>query len=173
MPLAKIILLTINIIGGIAVVGSYIWGAKIGHGGINALWGGTPEGIRPVYTVSMAIAALGYLTFIFYILFKLDPNSFNFNILYLIFFLILGASAFWLPLTNIFLVNPGTLLWLLIRIVLAVVGIASCVLVWVLMSLVVKESDLFYWLAAIGSFYFAFHTAVLDMILWPIFFKMQ
>lgn len=172
MPIQKIILLIINIIGGIAVIGSYVWGLKAGAGGANALWGGTPAGIRPIYTVSMLLSALGYFLFIYFILFRLDLAAFSFNIFFIIFFCMLGASAFWMPLTNLFLANPGTALWLGIRAVLAIVGISSVALTWVLISLHTKETGLAYQLAVAGSVYFAFHTAVLDMILWPIFFKM-
>jgi len=173
MPIQKIILLLINIIGGIAVIGSYIIGLSVKNGGAEALWGGTPVSVRSIYTVSMVLAALGYFAFLYFMMFKLNPDSFNFNILHIIFLGILGASIFWMPLTNLFLANPGALLWLAIRIVLAVVGISSLALVWVLVSLYSKEAGLAYWLAVAGSVYFAFHTAVLDMILWPIFFKMQ
>ena len=175
MPIQKIILLIINIIGGIAVIGSYVWGLKAGTGGANALWGGTPASVKPIYTVSMLISALGYFAFIYFILFRLDTAEIKpgFWIFYLIFLGILGASTFWMPLTNIFLANPGTALWIGIRAVLAIVGLSSCALAWVLISLHAKETGLAYWLAVAGSAYFAFHTAVLDMILWPIFFKMQ
>jgi hypothetical protein len=171
MAMQKIIILVINLIGGAAVIGSYIVGLANKTNGANALWGGTPASVRPVYTVSMLLAALGYFFFIYFVLFKLSPASFNFNILYLIFFGILGASAFWMPLTNIFLTSPSFGLWLAIRLVLAIVGVSSIVLAWVLISL--KGTGLAYNLAVAGAIYFAFHTAVLDMILWPIFFKMQ
>ncbi len=173
MPIQKIILLLINIVGGIAVISSYIIGLSLKNRGAEALWGGTPASIRPVYTFSMVLAALGYFAFLYFIFFRLSPDIFNFNILYIIFLGILGASVFWMPLTNLFLANPGTLLWVAIRAVLAIVGISSIALVWVLVSLHTKEVNFAYWLAVAGSAYFAFHTAVLDMILWPIFFKMQ
>jgi len=173
MPIQKIILFSINLIGGIAVIGSYIWGLKAGSGGANALWGGTPATVKPIYTLSMLFAALGYFAFIYFILFKLNPASINFNFFYIIFFGILGASSFWMPFTNIFLANPGVLLWTGIRLVLAIVGISSFALAWVLISLHTKETSLAYWLAVAGSIYFTFHTIVLDMILWPIFFKMK
>ena len=172
MLIQKIILLTINFIGGIVVIGSYIWGLRAGVGGANALWGGTPASVKPIYTISMLFSALGYFAFIFFILFRLNPASFNFNILYIIFLGILGFSAFWMPLTNLFLANPGIFLWFAIRIILAIVGISSCALAWFLISLHAKETGLVYWLAVAGSIYFAFHTVILDMILWPIFFKM-
>ena len=170
MPTAKIILLTINILGGLAVIGSYILGLGPKGSGANALWGGTPVSIRTIYTISMVIAALGYLAFIYYLLFKLNDLSI-FNYLYFIFLGILLPSIFWMPLTSLFIVNSSPLIWFAVRLVLIIVGISSCILVWTLFNLHVKESGIFYWLAVIGSMYFAFHTAILDMILWPIFFK--
>lgn len=172
MPIQKIIIFTINIIGGIAVMGSYVWGLRSGAAGADALWGGTPAGVRPVYTISMLLSALGYFAFIYFILFRLNPATFNFSIFYIIFLGILVASAFWMPLCNLFLANPNIALWISIRIVLAIVGVSSVALAWVLISLHAKEAGIAYWLAVAGSAYFAFHTAILDMILWPIFFKM-
>lgn len=169
----KIILLIIDIAGGAAVIGSYVFGLSAKYGGANALWGGTPLSVRPFYTVSMILSAMGYFAFSYFIFFKLEPGAVNFKALYLIFFLMLAASALWMPLTNLFLAKQGTLLWLAIRAVLAVVGIASLALVWFLVGLHAKETGLAYWLALAGSIYFAFHTVILDMILWPVFFKMR
>lgn len=175
MPTTKIILLIINIIGGIAVIGSYVWGLKAGTGGADALWGGTPASIKPIYAISMLISALGYFAFSYFIFFRLNITDIKpgFWIFYIIFLGILGTSTFWMPLTNIFLTSPGITLWIAIRAVLAIVGLSSCVLAGVLISLHTKETGLAYWLAVAGSAYFAFHTAVLDMIFWPILFKMQ
>lgn len=167
----KIILLAINLLGGAAVIGSYVVGLANKANGANALWGGTPASVRPIYTASMLLAALGYFFFLYFIFFKLSPTSFNFNILYLIFFGILGASVFWMPLSNAFVSHPSAGLWLAIRLVLAIVGFSSIALAWALLSL--KGTGLAYNLAVAGAIYFAFHTAILDMILWPIFFKMQ
>ena len=155
------------------MIGSYILGLSGKTGGTNALWGGMPLSVRPIYTISMGISALGYFAFLYFILFKLDPASFNFNILYLIFLGILVPSAFWMPLTNLFIANPGTALWISIRLVLIIVGLSSCALAGALISLHAKEAGFIYWLAVTGSVYFAFHTAILDMILWPVFFRMQ
>ena len=172
MPIQKIIILAINIVGGIAVIGSYIWGLRPGTGGANALWGGTPAGIKSIYTISMLFSALGYFFFIYFILFKLNTASFSPVILYAIFLGILGASALWMPLCNLFLANPTVFLWITIRAVLTVVGISPIALAWVLIGLHAKETGMAYQLAIVGSIYFAFHTAILDMILWPIFFRM-
>jgi len=92
MNVQQIILLIINVIGGIAVIGSYILGLGTQSGGANVLWGGVPAGIRPVYTVSMIISAIAYFAFIYFILFRIDTkdtliwNRFSYSIFYLIFF---------------------------------------------------------------------------------------
>lgn len=177
MGTQQIILLVINIIGGAAVVGSYIFGLSSSTGGANVLWGGVPENIRPVYGVSMVLAALGYFAFIYFIFFKLVPaevsiaGRFGFSLFYAIFLVMLIPSAFWMPLTNLYVGNPGTGLWISVRTVLALVGLASIALVWALLSLQTKVPGISYWLAIAGSGYFAFHTAILDAIVWAALFK--
>jgi hypothetical protein len=177
MATQQLILLIINIIGGIAVIGSYILGLSGQSGGANVLWGGVPNNIRPVYTVSMIISALGYFAFLFYIFFRLDPSKISiagisgFTLFYVIFLLILIPSAMWMPFTNLYVSNPSTGMWVLVRTVLAVVGIASIALVWALITLQGKVPGIAYWLSAVGSAYFAFHTAVLDAIVWAALFR--
>ena len=177
MASQQIILLVINIIGGIAVIGSYILGLSGQSGGANVLWGGVPASIRPVYGVSMIISALGYFAFIYFILFRLVPSdvsiagSIGFGLFYAIFLVILISSALWMPLTNAYVGNPSTGLWIGVRIVLALVGLGSIALVWALLSLQTKSPPVFYWLAVAGSAYFAFHTAILDAIVWAALFK--
>jgi hypothetical protein len=177
MGAQQIILLVINIIGGVAVIGSYIFGLNVQSGGANVLWGGVPENIRPVYGVSMILSALGYFAFLYFILFRLVPSEvliggrFGFSLFYAIFLVILIPSAFWMPLTNMYVGNPSTGLWIGIRTVLALVGLASIALVWALLSLQGKVPSISYWLAVAGSGYFAFHTAILDAVVWAALFK--
>jgi len=177
MTAQQIILLAINVIGGIAVIGSYVNGLNAPTGGANALWGGISPGIRPVYGVSMILSALGYFAFLCYIFFRLAPAGvsiagiFGFSLFYVIFIFMLIPSAFWMPLTNMYIANPTHGLWMGIRAVLIVVGLASIALVWALLSLQTKVPGIAYWLAIAGSSYFAFHTFVLDAILWPALFK--
>ena len=92
---------------------------------------------------------------------------------YVIFLGILVLSALWMPLTQAMIANPGTGIWIGVRTILVVVGLSSCALVWVLLSLQTREPTIPYWLAVAGSAYFAFHTAVLDMLLWPALFQGQ
>jgi hypothetical protein len=177
MRIEYIILLIINIIGGAAVIGSYIYGLRGQSGGANVLWGGVPAGLRPVYTISMVISALGYFAFLFYIFFRLDPTNTSiagvsgFTLLYVIFLVMLIASAFWMPLTNLYVSNPGSGIWISIRVVLALVGLASIALCLALLTSEGKVPGTAYWLAVAGAGYFAFHTTVLDAIIWAALFK--
>lgn len=177
MKIEQVVLLIINIFGGAAVIGSYILGLKGQSGGANVLWGGVPNSLRPVYTVSMILSALGYFAFIYFILFRLVPGDvliggrFGFSLFFAIFLLILISSAFWMPLTNMYVQNPSTGLWIGVRTVLALVGLASIALLWALLSLQTRVHGVSYWLAVVGSGYFAFHTAILDAIVWAALFK--
>ncbi len=177
MSTPQIILLVINIFGGAAVIGSYIFGLNTQAGGASVLWGGVPNSIRPIYTVSMILSALGYFAFIYYILVRLEPSQISiagvsgFTLFYIIFLFILVPSAFWMPLTNAYVSNPSTGIWIWIRTVLALVGLASIALLWALLTLQGKVPGTAYWLAVVGSGYFAFHTAVLDAIVWAALYK--
>jgi hypothetical protein len=172
----QVILLIINVVGGIAVIGSYVQGLLTHPEGANALWGGIVESVRPVYGISMILATLGYFAFLYFILLRLVPseariaNKFGFNLFHFIFLGILVPSALWMPLTYAMIDSPSNGLWIGIRTVLIIVGLASCALVWALLTLQKKKPTKSYRLAVIGSGYFCFHTAVLDMVFWPILF---
>jgi hypothetical protein len=173
MGTQQIILLIINVLGGAAVMLSYVYGLKGQTGGANVLWGNVSEGVRPVYFVSMIISALGYFAFIYYILFRINPadSNVNYYLFYAIFLVILVASAFWMPLTNMFVSNGGNGLWIAIRSVLALVGLGAIALTWALLAFHPATRSTAYWLAVAGAGYFAFHTAILDAIVWAALFK--
>ncbi len=177
MEIEQLILLAINIVGGIAVISSYVLCLKSQEGGADALWGGVPQKIRPAYGISMIIAALGYFAFLSYIFFQLEPatvtiaGTFSYNIFYAVFVLILLPSALWMPLTSKYVDRPAALKWVGVRLVLFIVGLASIGLVWTLLSLDGIQRDFYLWLAVAGSGYFAFHTMVLDAIIWAALFK--
>ena len=176
MNATRLVLLIINIIGGAAVLGSYILGLKTHSGGADVLWGGTPQRIRSAYGFSMILSAVGYLAFAYFVIFRLDPANTSiagnpgYGILTMLFVLILAASALWMPLTYVYIGHSTAIIWVGIRIVLLIVGISSCALVWALLNL--KNGEGFtYWLAVSGAAYFAFHTLVLDALTWPALFR--
>ena len=50
-------LLWINVVGGIAVLGSYVHGIVTNPLTRGEVWGGVPEALQPLYTASMLSAA--------------------------------------------------------------------------------------------------------------------
>jgi hypothetical protein len=172
----KIILLLINVVGGAAVLGSYVLGLRGKTGGADALWGGVPAKVRPVYTASMVLSAIGYLAVLYFLFFRLVPDEVTiagsgFALFFPIFLLILIPSALWMPLTNAYVSEPRTSVWVAIRTVLFIVGLASVALAWAFFELEVGERGAAHWLALVGSCYFAFHTLILDAILWAAWSK--
>jgi hypothetical protein len=172
----KMILLLINIIGGILVIGSYIYGLNAQSAGAAVLWGGVPQNVQPIYAVSMIISAIGYFAFIYYLLFRVDASEakirgkFNYSLYYWIFIAILLPSAFWMPLTNLYVANPVLIYWILIRFVLFIVGFASLALVWALIKTSPYTEGIARRAAIAGSIYFTFHTLILDAIIWALLF---
>jgi hypothetical protein len=168
----KIILLLINITGGIAVIGSYIYGLNAQPAGTTVLWGDVPQNIQPVYAVSMILSAIGYFAFLYYLLFRINPSEvvisgeFGYSLFYWIFIAMLLPSALWMPLTNLYVANPDVVSWILIRAILFIVGFASLALVLALYYTSPKIKGLSRSLAISGSMYFTFHTLILDAIVW-------
>jgi hypothetical protein len=124
----------------------------------------------------MLSAALGYFLFTYFLLFRVNPDDarvasrFDFDLFNFIYLFILVPSAMWMPLTFRMLEAPNAELWLTIRIVLAVVGIASVALIAGLLLLDQRQPTWAYALALLGSVAFALQTALLDAIVWPRYF---
>jgi hypothetical protein len=158
------------------VLGSYAHGIATHPGSAGAAWGGVPESLRPLYTVSMLLAAAGYFAFTSFILFRVSPRAlrvaghFGFGLFPLLYLLILVPSALWMPLTFAMLGAPSDALWLAIRAVLALVGLGSLGLVAALLALEPRAPRRHWLLALVGSLAFAFQTAVLDALVWTAFF---
>lgn len=167
-------LLWINVLGGTAVLASYVWGLaqpEVAAG----LWGGVPEALRPVYTINMFLAAAGYFLFSQYVLLRLEPDRtliagrFGYGGFLALYALVLFPSALWLPLTAWLLAAPSVPLWWLVRFDLALVGLGSLGLVVALLSLGPQRPS-GRGLALLGLLPFVLQTAVLDAVVWPAFF---
>ena len=176
MDAEQILLGVINIIGGILVIGSYLQGARAHPGRVGEAWGNVPASIKPIYTISMLTAAAGYFAFSYFIIFRLDPaevaavNSFSYPMFILAYALILFPSAMWMPLTFAMLEKPSRILWWAIRVTLFIVGIGSLGLLALLLILNHDEPTWLFWLAVAGAILFCIQTAVLDALVWPIYF---
>jgi hypothetical protein len=169
----------IVVLGGIAVLASYLYILRFDAATQAALWGDVPQTLLPAYVASMALATLGYFVFTSFLLFRVDPDRvqiagrLGYRLFHGLYLLILAPSALWLPLTASMVQEPGNLLWALIRLALALVGLASVGLLLALLYLRPRRPAGHYWLAIAGSIAFCFQTAVLDLVVWTAFFPVQ
>jgi hypothetical protein len=174
----KWLMVVINIVGGIAVLGSYALGILTHPNAGQILWAGVPQSIRPFYTAGMLLAALGYFAFTYFILFRLDPQAtrvthrFGFGLFNTLYALILFPSALWMPLTFLAVERSGLAIYWLVRLVLAVVGIASVGLFVALLKVTPPRPLWAQRLALVGSAAFLIQTAILDAIVWGAFFRL-
>lgn len=161
-------------LGGIAVLGSYAWGFLAQPEAMEALWGGVPESLRPLYTINMFLAAGGFFLFAPYIFFRLHPAAtrvgrFDYRVFHVLFLMILIPSALWLPLTAHMVSSPSLALWWVIRLDLALVGLGA---VGLGVALAALRGDVPRGRARalIGLVPFTLQTAVLDALVWPAYF---
>jgi len=165
----------LNVIGGIAVLGSYVHGIST-QADPNLAWGGVPEGLKPLYTISMFAAAIGYLVFTYYVFFRVDAERARiagvaayplFNALYVA---VLLPSALWMPLTFAMIEAPSAALWLAVRVDLAVVGLAALGFIFAFMRLQPVPTKGWRIALVVSAIAFANQTTFLDAIVWPAFF---
>lgn len=172
----KWLMLGINLVGGAAVVGSYVQGLASHPGSGSSLWGGVPETIRPLYTVSMLLAAAGYFAFTSFILFKARPGEtrvagrFGYGLFNALYAGILVPSALWMPLTYRMVENPSGVLWLAIQLTLAAVALCSLGMLAALFRLQPRQPAWGYGLAVAGCIAFCIQTALLDAVIWSAYF---
>ncbi|MEC8024144.1 MAG: hypothetical protein VX223_09445 [Myxococcota bacterium] len=171
----KKLLILVNLLGGVAVLGSYAWGLTNYPSLRGALWGGVPEAIRPLYTVNMLLATGGWISIALHLL--RGPNDMHVGnrpahlLFAIIQMLILLPSAFWMPLTLVVIQQGGSLPWTMTRLCLSMVGVGAVLQVWAVWELRPKPNK-----AAVravlvgGAVAFALQTAVLDAIVWPHYF---
>lgn len=177
MHKSKLLLLLINLAGGIAVLASYAFGFSSSSAGENILWGGVPASIRPIYKTNMILAAIGFFVFSYFILFRLDAEKarvadrYQYDVFSYIYAGILLPSALWLPLTYLAGQQPGPLLVWLVRLVLIMVALASLGLMIALLKINQPEPKWAHHLALIGVFFFCFQTVILDATVWSILFN--
>ncbi|MEE2829003.1 MAG: hypothetical protein VX498_07440 [Myxococcota bacterium] len=169
--------LWINVLGGLAVLGSYAYGLGTHPEQGQQLWGTIPEGLRGIYTGMRLPAAVGYLTFTGYVLLA-SPASLRIsdrpiltilNVNYAIF---LVTAATWMPLCWIAL--DGQAEWLLLPIqgVLALTGLASLGFVALLVFLDDPPKPRFRKLALAGAICLFIQCGILDALVWPRFFTL-
>ncbi len=165
----------LNVLGGTAVLGSYVWGVTAPGVGA-ALWGGVPEALRPLYTTNMLLAAAGYFFFTTVVLRRLlraratsEDDLFARRML-AAYALVLVPSALWVPLTAWMIHAPSEFAWIAVRLDLGLVALGTLAL----FELVLRPDPTARgerWIALIGLLPFALQTVVLDALVWPAFFS--
>lgn len=166
----------IAVLGGTAVVGSYVWGLSSIPNASTDFWGGTPEALIPLYTVSMLLGAVSFFFITAFVL-VLDPatarvgEGFGFPLFLWIYLAILVPSALWMPLVAQMVASPSEPVWWVIRLALLVVGLASVALVAALLRVSPRSPTWLYLVSVVGVVWFTVHTLVLDALLWPVFFR--
>ena len=177
MNTQQVLFLTINLIGGLAVLGSYAIGLGMFPEYREALWGEVRGGLRTAIVISMLFAALGYLAFCYVALFqnglgdfnKSDwLNSYTLSILVAVFLI---SATFWMPSAIAYLKFLNTY-WLVICIVsLWVTAISLAALVGIVITSDVEIiGSASHYVAIIGIGLITFHCLVFDAIIWSIMF---
>ena len=166
------LLLAVNLLGGSAVIGSYIWGLAGRANAADILWGGVSESIRLYYTAGMLLAAAGYFAFTYFLLLRMDPamvqvfGCCDARVYQLIYSGILVFSALWMPATFWAVDNPSTLSVWVVRGILILVAVFSMVLLAALLCTKPREPAWAHALAVIGAACFCIQTVILDAIVW-------
>lgn len=170
----KLTLFLINLLGGAAVIGSYVWGVLVHPGQTDALWGGVPASIRSIISINMLLAAAGYIAIFLLLMLRIPSMSsigkFPFTVFHIIYLFILIPSALWMPLTYAVIESYSLALWLAVILVLALTAIAGIALLLALLSLHPPLPPHLRWLAVVGAAFFILQTGVLDAIFWTAFF---
>lgn len=171
----KITWLIINLLGGAAVIGSYIYGFLTHPNASQILWGGVPIGLRPMYTACMFVAAAGYFALAYFVI-RLDLQEtkvfgrFGFEIFNFLYLLVLIPSALWMPLALPAIDLSSVILIWIVRLDLALVAAGSLGLLLAVLNTRPRPSTPRFILAVLGSAVLCFQTVVLDAIVWSIYF---
>jgi len=172
----RTVLLAVIILGGLAVVASYVYGF-LSHADVRwDIWGGVPESLRPLYSVSMVLAAFGFFPFTLFILRRLEPSEtrvagrYGYSVFITLYLLVMAGSAAWMPLTYSMILNPEPVTWAAIRIALGVVAVGSLGLLGSLITVQPVTSTRWHRIAVAGCVLFNFQTVVLDALVWTAYF---
>ncbi len=171
------VLVAVIVVGGLAVLASYIYGF-VSHPDVRwEIWGGVSDSLEPVYSVFMVLAAIGFFPFTLFILLRLNPREtrvagrYGYSVFITLYVLIMAGSAAWMPLTYSMILQPASGTWLAIRVVLGIVAVGSLGLLGSLLTLRQgAPSSTWYRLAIAGCVLFNIQTVVLDALVWTAYY---
>ncbi|MHB9032215.1 MAG: hypothetical protein ACYC6L_04100 [Anaerolineae bacterium] len=172
---SKRMLVLINLLGGTAVIASYVWGLSYRTDASAVLWGGVPGQFRQLITMNMILAAAGYLGFTSFLLwlpreYLMNPDT-GMAVINRLYAAILVCSALWMSLTWLAINQVSALLAWFVRLDLAAVALASLALLSVIIKNHTVSKRWWHWLAVIGAVFFNIQTVLLDAVLWSVYFR--
>lgn len=168
-------LIWILLVGGAAVLASYVYGFVAQPSALSKLWDVIPGAVRSPYAVSIGLATASFFVYTVFLL-RVDADRvkvgdrWGYAIFLWLYLLILIPSALYVPLGVAMVQRQSSGLWIAIRLVLVLVAVGAWGLEVALATMRPREPAALYWMAVAGSAIFAFHTTVLDAIAWPTFF---
>lgn len=170
-------LAALNVVGGLAVLASYALAFRQPPEVRDALWGGVPTALQPVYTASMLTAALGYFPMTWLFVFGQPAYAdarrpHHDRAMLAAYGLILGPSALWLPMTVELILAPNVLLYWLVRAILFGVAIGSSIVLVRTAQHARAAEGAARWLPLVGAAAFCLQTVVLDALVWPAFYPL-
>ena len=174
---AQALFIVSNIVGGVAVLGGYYWGIASFAEYREALWGGIQGNLRTILTISMVLAALGYLVFCYVSLFRdglvnfNETNIFGTNTVEIVVIIFLASAALWMPSTIFYLKTQNSLLWIVSIASLWITALALLTLIYISVSTDSNSIGIgTKYLAISGLSSITFHCLVFDAIIWVVLF---
>ena len=175
----KIILALVNVFGGVAVLGSYAWCLANYPEHRDALWGGIQGSLRGTFTISMFLAAAGYLAFCYVNLFVGETMAFGqdslimgFNPIVILTVVFLSSSTLWMPSLIAYMRSGESAWWILCVTSLWITALSLSVMTGVAaLSVAHGISQASKYAALAGLAYITFHSLFLDAIIWVTLFK--
>ena len=176
MSKSKKIFVVINLVGGLAVLSSYLLCFILYPTDSRSLWGSASDQVITFFVISMFLAATGYILFTVYLLQgnKLEGSSFGkifgTKIIHFFYFVVLGCSTIWMPASIIFSMGENILTEVIIRCVLWLVGLASLGILICIYKINInhgKSNFISHMFALLGAMVFTIHTLILDAVIWP------
>ena len=163
----------VNILGGMAVLGSYAWCLVTYPEHRNALWGGVHGTLRSIFTLSMLLAAGGYITFCYVIIFQVGERTFGknpvlgTNAIIILTTVFLASAAMWMPSLIAFYRSGEGHWWVVCTLSLWVTAISLILMTGVTaISHVDGISKASINASVAGLAYTTFHCLFLDAVVW-------
>ena len=166
------IFLFVNLIGGTTVISSYIFSIAFFPDHREAFWGGIDGNLRRFFTVSMIPAAVGYLIFAYFMIWKSQVLGFNqINLMggllpLILCAIFLIASTVWMPTLSLYLDSNQPIWWNISITSLWITAIALITLTIFTGAKFATYPTTQGLFAMIGLIYITFHCVVLDAIIW-------